>query len=198
MSPQKEETFKLTFTPPFQGHLQPGWPLAMMNILLSGQHILRQSQSCFALVVPEDSGLVFQPICYPRRLLLFMRIGERQWEGDYFWGCDPRSIAWIPCQILNTTPCLASEEPFPTWLGLASHIPHAFHFQHSLTRLAPAQDCWGLQLSQNISQRENSFHSSTEGRMHAGVCLVKPRLTLATGSVNTCPARTGLYLKSHS
>lgn len=142
----------------------------------AGQHILKHSQSCFALVIPEDSGLVFQPICYLRRLLLFVGIGKRQWEGHFFWGCDPRSIVWIPCQILNTMPCLAKEEPFPTWPGLASHIPHALHLQHSLTRRGHAQreccqDHWGLQLSQSISQRENSFHFNTGGRMHDGACL---------------------------
>lgn len=39
---------------------------------------------------------------------------------------------------------------------------------------------------------------STGARMHVGVLLAKPRLTLATASANMSPARTGLCLKSHS
>lgn len=59
----------------------------------------------------------------------------------------------------------------------------ALHLQHSLTRLGHAQrgcclDHWVLQLSQNVSQRENSFHFSTGGGMHAGVCLVKTKADL--------------------
>lgn len=52
-----------------------------------------------------------------------MRFGEGQWERDGLWDCDPMSVVQISCQILDTMPCLAGEEPSPTWLGLPSHMP---------------------------------------------------------------------------
>lgn len=125
--------------------------------------MLRHSQSCFALVslhahsVPADSGLVFQPICHPGTLLLFLRVGGGQWEGDCLWDCDPMSIARISCRTLNTMPSLAGEEPFPTWSGLSSHTPCGLAPSTFTTRPghAPAryqrgrcQDQWVLQPSE--------------------------------------------------
>lgn len=101
---------------------------------------------------------------------------------------------------------LASEEPFPTWANLSSHTPcglalsafteKAGSCSNQLSkRTLPGSP--SASASQTTPKRERHFQFSTGGRMHAGVLLTKPRLTLATGLVNVSPERTGLFLKLH-